>query len=166
MGKIQRMPRFTLRKEISFENQRNCIQKLCEISNTLWKRDMVPRPEWIGILQRNERAMMRNVCGVKLMDKKSINDLMQMLDFNETIDLLVKANSVHWYGHVLRKDKNNFMRRALDLNVDGTMKRGRSKKTWLKVVVERSKKVGLIVSDAKNRSRWRLGANTISRMMR
>ena len=45
MGKIQRMPRFTLRKEISFENQRNYIQKLCEISNASWKRDMVPRPE-------------------------------------------------------------------------------------------------------------------------
>ena len=26
------------------------------------------------------------MCGVKLMDKKSTNDLMQMLDVNETID--------------------------------------------------------------------------------
>ena len=57
---------------------------------------------------------MRNVCGVKLMDKKSTRDLMQMLDLNETIDQLAKANSVRWYGHVLRKDKNNFLRRALD----------------------------------------------------
>ena len=47
---------------------------------------------------------MRNMCGVKLMDKKSTNDLMQMLDFNERIDQLAKANSVHWYVHVLRKD--------------------------------------------------------------
>ena len=31
--------------KISSENQWNCIQKLCEISNALWKRDMVPRPE-------------------------------------------------------------------------------------------------------------------------
>ena len=34
-------------------------------------------------------------------------DLMQILDLNETIDQLEKANSVGWYGHVLRKDKNN-----------------------------------------------------------
>ena len=34
LGKIHRMPRFTLLKEISFENQRNCMQKLCESSNT------------------------------------------------------------------------------------------------------------------------------------
>ena len=58
------------------------------------------------------------------MDKKSTRDLMQMLDLNETIDQLAIANSVRWYGHVLRKDKNNFLRRALDLDIKGTLKRG------------------------------------------
>ena len=32
----------------------------------------------IGILQRIEGAMVRNICGVKLMDKKSTKDVMQM----------------------------------------------------------------------------------------
>ena len=100
------------------------------------------------------------------MDKKSTKALMQMLDLNETIEQLAKANSLHWYGHVLILDKNNFLRRALDLKVKGTMKRGRPRKTWLKTVVEQSGKVGLNVSDANNHSRWRLGVNTISRMMR
>ena len=62
------------------------------------------------------------------MDKKSTKDLMQMLDLNKTIDQLVKANSVRWYGHVLRKDKNNFLRRALDVKVQGTRRRGRPSK--------------------------------------
>ena len=31
--------------DISFENQRKCIQRLCGMSNALWKRDMVRRPE-------------------------------------------------------------------------------------------------------------------------
>ena len=57
----------------------------------------------IGILQRTERAMVRNMCGVKLVDKKSTKDQMQMLDLCKTIDQLAKANSVRWYGHVLRK---------------------------------------------------------------
>ena len=51
------------------------------------------------------------------MDKKSTKDLMPMLGLNETMHRLARANSVHWYGHVLRKDKNNFMRRALDFKV-------------------------------------------------
>ena len=61
------------------------------------------------------------------MDKKSTKDPMQMLDLNKKIDQLVKANSVRWYGHVLRKDKNNFLRKALDPKVKGTRKRGRPK---------------------------------------
>ena len=69
------------------------------------------------------------------MDKKSTKDLMQMLDLNETIEQLVKDNSVHWYGHVLRNDKNNCLRRALNSKVKGTCKWGRPTKTWLKAVV-------------------------------
>ena len=42
---------------------------------------------------------------------------------NETIDQLAKANCVRWHGHVLRKDKNNFLRRALDVKTKGTMER-------------------------------------------
>ena len=55
---------------------------------------------------------MRSMRGVKLMDKKSMKDLMQILDLNETMDQLAKDNRVRWYGHVLRKDKNNFLRRS------------------------------------------------------
>ena len=67
----------------------------------------------IEILQKNHGVLVRSMCGVKLVDKKWVNDLMQMLDLNETIDQLARANSVHGYGHVLKKDKNNFMRRPL-----------------------------------------------------
>ena len=74
--------------------------------------------------------MVRNMCGVKLMDKKSTKHLMQMLELNEAIDQQAKANSVCCYGNVLRKDKTNFLRRALDFKVKGKMKRGRLKKTW------------------------------------
>ena len=43
---------------------------------------------------------------------------------------------------------------------------GKPRKTWSKAVVDLSRKVGLIESDGNNRSRWRLGDNTIHGMMR
>ena len=110
----------------------------------------------IGMLQRTERAMVRNMCGVKLMDKNLTKDITQMLDLNETLDQLARADSVHWYGHALRKDKNNYKRRSLDFKVKGTMKKGGPMKTWLRAVIEQSRKVGLNECDANNRSRWRL----------
>ena len=64
------------------------------------------------------------------MDMKTTKDLMQMLDLNVTVDQLVKANSVRWYRHVLRKDMNNILRRAFDFNVKGTRKICRPMKTW------------------------------------
>ena len=87
------------------------------------------------------------------MDMKSTKDLIQMLDLNETMDQLAKANSVRWYGHVLRKDKSNILRKALYFIAKGTRKRGRPKKTWPKSVVEQSRKFCLNVSDANKRSR-------------
>ena len=71
----------------------------------------------IGILQRAERCMVRNMCADKLIDRKSTNDLMQALDLNESIDQLAKANSVRWYGHILRKNEKNFLRKNLDYKV-------------------------------------------------
>ena len=154
MGKIQRMPRFTAYK--------SCVRSAIHYGCETWPLGQ----NEIGIFQRTERAMVTNMCWVKLMEKKSTTDLMQMLDLNETMDQLVIANSVRWYGHVLRKDENNFLRRASDLKVKWTRKRGRPKNTWLKTVVEQSRKVGLNVGDANSHSRWRLGDNTISWMMR
>ena len=39
----------------------------------------------IGILQKTERAMVRSMCGVKLMGENWTRDLMQMLHLNETL---------------------------------------------------------------------------------
>ena len=91
---------------------------------------------------------------------------MQMLDLNETMDQLARANGVSWCGHVLRNDRKNFLRRTLDFKVKETRKRGRPKKTWLRAVVEQSRKVWLNTSDANNRTRWRLRVNNISSKMR
>ena len=47
--------------------------------------------------------MVRAMCGLQLKDRKRPKDLMFMLGLNEAIDQLSIANSVRWYGHVLRR---------------------------------------------------------------
>ena len=63
------------------------------------------------------------------MIKKTSTDFMFMLDFNETIDQLAMANSVCWYGHVLRREDVCVLRRALEFEVEGQRKKGRLKRT-------------------------------------
>ena len=51
-------------------------------------------------------------------------DFMFMLGLHETIDQLAMANSVRWYGHVLRREDGHVLRRELDFEVEHQKKKG------------------------------------------
>ena len=63
--------------------------------------------------------MVRAMCGVRLTDIKISTDF--ILSLNATVDQLAVANSVRWYGHVLRREDGDVLRRPLDfeLKVEG-----------------------------------------------
>ena len=79
----------------------------------------------MAFLRRTERAMVRAICGAKLME---------MLGLRETAVHMAKANGVRWYGHVLRRDDGHVLRKALEFEVrargseDGQRRRGRCKR--------------------------------------
>ena len=75
---------------------------------------------------------------------------------------MAKANVVSWYGHVLRRDDGNVLRKALEFEVRGKRKQGRPKKTWKMQVEKESKSVGLEKKDAMNRARWRVDVREIA----
>ena len=110
----------------------------------------------MAILRRTERAMVRAMCGAKLMEKRRTEELMEMLGLEETAVQMAKANGVRWYGHVLRK------RKALEFEVSGRRKPGRPKKMWKMQVEKKSKSVGLEKKDAMNRVRWRVAVREIA----
>ena len=85
---------------------------------------------------RTERAMGRSMCGVKLVDRKNMEELMEMLGLKETLDRMAKANGLRWYGHATRRDDNNILKKAMMLEVNGKRKRGRPKMTWRRQVEE------------------------------
>ena len=69
------------------------------------------------------------MCGAKLMEKKRTGDIMEMLGLKETVVQMAKANEVRWYEHVLRRDDEHVLRKALEFEVNGKRKRGRPRKT-------------------------------------
>ena len=64
------------------------------------------RKNEMAILKRTERAMMREMCGVKLIEKRRIQELMSLLGLKDTLDGLARASGVRWYEHVLRRASN------------------------------------------------------------
>ena len=77
-----------------------------------------------AILRRTKRAMVRAMCGQKVVDRKTTEEQMDMLGLKETINQLATANEVRWYGHVLRRDDNSVLRVVLDLKVSGNRRQG------------------------------------------
>ena len=47
-----------------------------------------------------------------------------MLGLNETIDRLAVADSVHWYGDVLRREDSHVLKMVLEISIEGQRKRG------------------------------------------
>ena len=117
----------------------------------------------MAILRRTERAMVRAMCGAKLMEKKRTEDLMEMLRLKETAVQMAKANGVRCYGHVLRRNDGHVLRKTLEFEVrGGKRKRGRLKKTEKTELEKERKSVGLEKKDAMNRARWRVGLREIA----
>ena len=106
--------------------------------------------------------MVKAMCGVQLTDRKTCTDLMFMLGLSEAMDQLAMKNSVRWYGHVLGREDGHVLRRALDFEVEGQRKKGRTKCTCQKQVVEESMKIGLRREDVLCRSKWSVGLNQIA----
>ena len=101
-------------------------------------------------LRRTKRAMVRAMCGQKVVDKKTTEKPMDMLGLRETIDQLATVNRVRCCEHVLSRDDDSVLRVALDFEESGKRKRRRPKKTWKKQIEEETEKIGLKKEDALN----------------
>ena len=65
-----------------------------------------------------------------------------------------------------RRNDDNVLKRALMLEVSGLRKRGWPKQTRRRQAEENVKRIGLVVEEVANRTRWREGVRTIAEGMR
>ena len=70
------------------------------------------------------------------------------MGLSETTEHLAMANSVRWYGHVMRREDSHILKRALDFDVKGQTKKWRVKRTYKKQDEQESEQVGLRREDA------------------
>jgi len=98
-------------------------------------------------------------CGVKLIDRKKSEELMDMLGIEKTIDRLAKENGLRLYGHVLRREEGSALKKTLHFEVDGTRKRGSPRLIWKNMVNKEMMRFRLTMDDAKKRTKWRQTLN-------
>jgi len=79
-------------------------------------------------LQQAEMRMVRWMCGVKLQDRIPCKGLRERLRLDDIISVL-QQNRLRWYGHVLRKEDTDWMKKCMEYEVEGARPRDRPKKT-------------------------------------
>ena len=108
-------------------------------------------------LQRNGRAMIHWICGVRLEDRISSSSLLQRLKI-PGLDVVLRYNRLRWHGHVERS--GGWINLVQHLQVDGNCGRGRPKKTWNTLVKEDCRAWKMTMIDTADRSAWRSALRT------
>ena len=110
-------------------------------------------------LQRNDRAMIRQIHNVRLQDTVTTrsNELLVWLG-NEDLDLILMERRLRWYGHVERS--NGAVKTAFDIQVDGKRGPGRLKMTWKQLTERNCREWKLSASNSHDRHTWRSGVRS------
>jgi len=64
-------------------------------------------------LQRADMRMVRWMCGMKLQDRIPSKGLRERLGLDDIISVL-QQNRLRWYGHVLRKEDNDWVKKCME----------------------------------------------------
>ena len=113
-------------------------------------------------LQRNDRAMIRQICNVKPQDTATIRSIELLARLGiEDLDLILKERRLRWYGHVERS--NGAVKTAFDIQVNGKRGPGRPKMTWKQLTERDRREWKLSAIDPHDRDTWRSGVRSAMR---
>jgi len=77
--------------------------------------------------------MVRWMSNVKIKDRVPSKEMRERLAIDD-IMLTPHQNRLRWYGHVLRKEDTDWVKKYMEYEVEGSRPRGRSKRMWTEVV--------------------------------
>ena len=68
-------------------------------------------------MNRTEMSTIRRMFGVKLNERKKTEELRELLGF-EPVSLMIKKSRLRCFGHVKRKDDNDWVKRCITWEVE------------------------------------------------
>ena len=106
------------------------------------------------LLRACDRRMLRYMASVSLADRMSSLEVARRCGVRLLEDAL-RERRLRWFGHVIRRKGEGALGAVLNVEVAGSRRRGRPRKSWLKNMEEDLQKLGLCMADAYDRARWR-----------
>ena len=81
-------------------------------------------------------------------------ELIERLGIDDII-LMLQQNMLRWYGHVLRKEDTDSVKKCMEYEAKGSRPRGRPRRTWNEVVQKDCQARNLNKENAMDRGRWK-----------
>ena len=129
-----------------------CVQNVMIFGSETW----AVKVEDTQRLERTERMMVRWMCGVTLRDRKSSEELRKRLGI-VSVSSMMSRRRLRWFGHVERKNADDWVSACRKLEVEGELGRGRGRKSWKECVANDMRKLKLKQEDAQDRAFWASG---------
>jgi len=103
-------------------------------------------------LENTENRMIRKMYGLREgIPVEKMRQEMGVMAINNAI----KLGRLRWFGHVKRREEGNWVRRCMDMEIEGRNPKGRPKRTWRQVVREDLRLMGVEEEEAEDRDCWR-----------
>ena len=134
----------------------SCVQSTMLHASETWPLAKPNRQH----LQRNDRAVIRQICNVKPQDIVTTNESSELLVWLgiEDLDLILKERRLRWYGHV--EHPTGAVKTAFNIQVDGKCGPGRPKMTWKQLTERDWREWKLSAIDPHDRHTWRSGVRS------
>jgi len=98
--------------------------------------------------------MVRWMCNVKVKDRVPSKELRERQKIDDII-LILQQNRLQWYGHVLRKEDPDWVKKCKEYEVEVSRPRGIPKRTWREVVQKDCQARNFNREDATDCGKWK-----------
>ena len=112
--------------------------------------------------ERAEMQMIRWMCVISLKDRRTNEELRRMVGV-EPITTVIRSGRLRWYGHVIRKGDEDWVKKCMEYRVEGRRPVGRPRKTWLESVEVDMAELEIDRENVHDRSKWRRNVNVMKR---
>ena len=73
----------------------------------------------------------------------------------ESITTVIRSGRLRWYGHVMRKGDEDWVKKCMEFRVEGRRPVGRPRRTWLESVEADMAELEIDKEDVHDRKKWR-----------
>ena len=106
----------------------------CVRSSMIYGRETRPLLVDVGLkFERAEMQMIRWMCGISMKERRTNEELRRLVGV-EPITTVIRSGRLRWYGHVMRKSDEDWVKKCMEYRVEGRRPVGRPRRTWLESV--------------------------------